>query len=222
MSDDNVFNPFDYEELMEPQSAQWAARRRAGQVMRRLNEALVTTDADADTVSALVQQLEAVEAVLAGQPRLLGRDTMMEAGRGSRSVIAYELGALCGQGNPVAPPLRLWMDNDTAYAEVTMGWQYEGPPGAVHGGYVAALFDDFLGMAQKITGQPGVTGTLSIRYKLPTPVDKPLKLVGKVKSVEGRKNTLVGEMWADDKLTATAEGLFIHINMADYLDPRKQ
>jgi acyl-CoA thioesterase FadM len=84
------------------------------------------------------------------------------------------------------------------------------------------LFDDFLGMAQKMTGQPGVTGTLSIRYKLPTPLGKPLRLIGKVKSVEGRKNTLVGEMWAGDKLTATAEGLFIHINMADYLDPRKQ
>lgn len=222
MSDETVFNPFDYEELMEPQSAQWAARRRAGQLMRRLNEALVTTDADAATINELADQLESVEAVLASQPRLMGRDTMSAAGRGGRSVVAYELGALCGQGNPVAPPLRLWIDGDTAYGEVTMGWQYEGPPGAVHGGYVAALFDDFLGMAQKMTGQPGVTGTIAIRYKLPTPLGRPLRLVGKVKSVEGRKNTLVGEMWAGDQLTATAEGLFIHINMADYLDPRKQ
>ncbi len=219
---DEAFNPFDYEELMQPRDARWAARRRAGQAMRRLTESLVTTDADADTLQAMAVQLEALGEQLAAQPRLIGRDTIAQAGHGGRSVVAYELGALCGQGNPVAPPLRQWQEGDVAYGEVTMGWQYEGPPGAVHGGYVAALFDDFLGMAQKMTGQPGVTGTLSIRYRLPTPIGQPLRLVGKVKAVEGRKNILTGELWAGDKLTATAEGLFIHINMADYLDPRKQ
>lgn len=216
------FNPFDYEELMQPADAQWAARRRAGEATRRLVEALVTTAAPEGELQAIAEQLESLLGKLAPQPRLVGRDTVMQAGRGSRSIVAYELGALCGHSNPVAPPLRQWQEGDVAYGEVTMGWQYEGPPGAVHGGYVAALFDDFLGMAQKMTGQPGVTGTLSIRYKLPTPIGKPLRLVGKVKAIEGRKNILVGEMWAGDKLTATAEGLFIHINMADYLNPQKQ
>lgn len=219
---DESFNPFDCAEPMAPRDAQWAALRRAGEAARRINEALVTSQAAPAVLEAVAATLEQQLAVLAAEPRLTGRDTIAQAGRGGRSVVAYELGALCGHSNPVAPPLRQWQEGEVAYGEVTMGWQYEGPPSAVHGGYVAALFDDFLGMAQKMTGQPGVTGTLSIRYKRPTPIGRPLKLVGRVKSVEGRKNTLTGELWDGDTLTATAEGLFIHINMADYLDPSKQ
>jgi hypothetical protein len=38
-----------------------------------------------------------------------------------------------------------------------------------------------------------------------------LRLVGKVKSVEGRKKTLLAEMWGVEVLTATCEGLFIDV-----------
>lgn len=220
---DEVFNPFDYTELMAPRSPKWAARRKAGEVARQLVETLVTSDADESLFEAVAEGLENLLHQLQAGPHIHGRDAVVRANPlDGRSVVAYELGALCGRSNPVAPPLRLWTDGDVAYGEVTLGWQYEGPPNAVHGGFVAAIFDDFLGMAQKVTGQPGVTGTLSIRYKRPTPIGKPLRLVGRVKSVEGRKNTLVGEIWDGDNLTATAEGLFIHINAADYLDPAKQ
>ena len=88
-----------------------------------------------------------------------------------------------------------------------MDWQYEGPPNSVHGGFVAALFDQFLGVAQKITKQPGFTGTLNIRYLVPTPIDTDLRLEGWVEKTEGRKNFLVSEMRAGDTLTARCEGI---------------
>ena len=53
---------------------------------------------------------------------------------------------------------------------VTFGSAYEGPPGHVHGGYVAAAFDELLGMTQSLGGMPGMTGTLTVRYRRPTPL----------------------------------------------------
>ena len=39
-----------------------------------------------------------------------------------------------------------------------------------HGGYVAAAFDEVLGLAQDLGGQSGMTGTLTIKYRRPTPL----------------------------------------------------
>ena len=66
------------------------------------------------------------------------------------------------------------------------GRPYEGPPGHVHGGFVAAAFDEVLGFVQSTTGQPGMTGTLTIRYRKPTPLDTDLRFEATVQRVEGR------------------------------------
>jgi hypothetical protein len=44
---------------------------------------------------------------------------------------------------------------------VTFGSAYEGPPGCVHGGYVAAAFDEMLGFVQSLGGNPGMTARLT-------------------------------------------------------------
>ena len=102
-----------------------------------------------------------------------------------------ELNPVFGKSNPLAPPFNIWFDGDKAYGQVRMDWQYEGPPNSVHGGFVAALFDQFLGVAQKMTKQPGFTGTLNIRYLVPTPIDTDLRLEGWVEKIEGRTGGLV-------------------------------
>ena len=50
---------------------------------------------------------------------------------------------------------RLWLDGDRMVGSATFGAAYEGPPGCVHGGYVAAAFDEVLGSTQSLSGSPG-------------------------------------------------------------------
>jgi len=50
--------------------------------------------------------------------------------------------------------------------ELTRGWAvwtepYEGPANTLHGGFVAAAFDDLMGFAQVASGTAGYTGTLA-------------------------------------------------------------
>jgi acyl-coenzyme A thioesterase PaaI-like protein len=109
----------------------------------------------------------------------------------------------------MAPPVTMRIEDDRAIGKVTVGWAYEGPPGTLHGGYVAAIFDQFLGMAQAIGKQPGMTGTLITRFHKRTPLNTELRLVAWVEKLEGRKTFVSGEMYAGDTLTASCEGIFV-------------
>ncbi len=107
---------------------------------------------------------------------------------------------------------------------VRYGYAYEGPPGCVHGGVVAAAFDEVLGFAQSLSGRPGMTGTLTIRYRKPTPLYEDLVFEGWVERIEGRKIFTAGVCRVGDLVTAEAEGLFISVDfekMAQLLKDRQ-
>ncbi len=210
------FNPFDEPETKPARSSEWQAKRRIGQALRQLTECLVTCTTPANELEELATILETLPQRLTEAPRLLGRNAYITADEqryGSRSYLGYELNPIGGMSNPIAPPLHVHVEGDTAHGSVHLTWQYEGPPNCVHGGWIAALFDQFLGVAQVILGQPGLTGALNTTYHKPTPLCTDLRLVGKVVSVEGRKNKLSGEMWAGDILTASCEALFISVTL---------
>jgi acyl-CoA thioesterase FadM len=77
---------------------------------------------------------------------------------------------------------------------------------------VAAAFDEALGMAQAMTGQPGMTGTLTVRYRRPTPLHTELHFRARVERVEGRKIFAAGTLHAGEVLCAEAEGVFITVD----------
>ena len=219
MDEHNIYNPFYSPDIKDPLDEDWAAKRKVAQATRQLIEDLVTCSTGADKLLAMAEVISQQAAVLREEPQFFGRTAYSDAFPEKYTTMAtlgYELNPLDGESNPIAAPMKVWIEGDKAYGTAHLGWAYEGPPNSIHGGFVAAVFDQFLGVAQKITNQPGVTGTLTVRYIKPTPLNTDIKLVGWVKSVEGRKNILVGEMWAGDVLTATCEGLFIHIDLEAY------
>ncbi len=114
-----------------------------------------------------------------------------------------------GRRNPIAPPVRMWRNGNEVGGEAVFSPTYAGPPDSVHGGVIAAVFDELLSMANVITGVAGFTGTLSIRYHRKTPLDTPVELWARNEKRQGRKLVCRGEFRVDGEVTATAEGLFI-------------
>jgi len=124
------------------------------------------------------------------------------------SVMPYS--PVSGKRNAIAPPIRLWkVGSNEVRGEVVFSPTYAGPPDSVHGGIIAAVFDEILAMANVISGNAGFTGTLTIRYLNKTPLNTPIELWGMNEQQDGRKQLSRGEMRVDGKVTATAEGLFI-------------
>ncbi|MFK7974821.1 MAG: PaaI family thioesterase [Halioglobus sp.] len=123
------------------------------------------------------------------------------------SIMPYS--PVSGKRNPVSPPLKLWRDGNDVRGEAIFPPTYAGPPDSVHGGIIAAVFDEVLAMANVISGTAGFTGTLTIRYHATTPLNTPIELYGINVRRDGRKQVCKGEMRVGGKLTASAEGLFI-------------
>ena len=98
--------------------------------------------------------------------------------------------------------------HDGVWAEFELGPQYEGPPTLVHGGVSALILDQILGEAAAAAGKPGMTGTLTIRYRRATPLGA-LRGEAKVDRVEGIKTYAVGQISDAEGVTVEAEGVFI-------------
>ncbi|MDJ0879764.1 MAG: PaaI family thioesterase [Halieaceae bacterium] len=207
---DTVFNPFESEEITPPFSDHWEAKRRLAQAIRALSEVLVTSTPSIDDMNDIAERLELQARQFAKSPRIYGQWAFQADGNhGTRGEVNHELNALAGWSNPLSPGLNMWIENERAYGTVTCGWTYEGPPGHIHGGIVAAIFDQFMGMAQMMGKAPGMTGRLTTRYHRPTPLNVELKLEAWLETVEGRKTTVHAEMRNGDEVTATCEALFI-------------
>lgn len=115
-----------------------------------------------------------------------------------------------GRSNVLAPPAEFeLLDDGTLRSEMTLGLEYQGPPGCVHGGYVALLFDAAMGRANHHAGTTGMTLYLDIDYRSPTPILEPIVLTARQVRVDGRKVWTQGAVHAGDRLCATAEGLFV-------------
>jgi acyl-coenzyme A thioesterase PaaI-like protein len=103
----------------------------------------------------------------------------------------------------------MWKEGYEVHGEATFSPTYAGPPDSVHGGIIAAVFDEVLSMANVITGKAGFTGTLTIKYHRKTPLNTPIELWGANVRQDGRKQHSRAEMRVNGEVTASAEGLFI-------------
>jgi len=122
-----------------------------------------------------------------------------------------------GMANPMGIAAKLWREGDEAVCQVTLGEAFEGAPGRAHGGVVAALIDETMGLVLSISRTPAYTGRLTITYRAPTPVGEPLVVRARREGTSGRKLTITAEMHAGDRLLAEAHGLFITVDPERFL-----
>ncbi len=124
---------------------------------------------------------------------------------------------MVGSLNVVAAPMSAYVVEEegslgTVEGRVTFSPLYEGPPGCVHGGFIAAYFDEVLGMVQALSGRPGMTANLSISYRSPTPLMKPLVFRAKLERLEGRKVFTSATLKHGDTLCAEASAVFVSMS----------
>lgn len=209
-------------------------RRRAswevGDVLREIVDRLVDTRAGVEDLNEVTAELEAVAARLRQFDHGRRYDSYGEAANASVAAPAdpasetepappsghVDFSPLLGRANPLAPPMELFLEDDgpMVCANVTFGHAYEGPPGHVHGGLIAAAFDELLGATQALSGSPGMTAQLNISYRAPTPLHVPLRFESTLDDVVGRKIYTSGRVYNGDVLCAEASGLFISIDFA--------
>lgn len=178
--------------------------------LRRINTLLVASPEDDVALAGAVEALAQVRARLeesAGP----GRRPRIHPDPKGPPQDYFPTSPVIGFANPIAPPVKINHIPDGLEGQVFFDYQYEGPPGCVHGGVIAMVFDEMLGATNISQRAPGMTGTLTIRYRKPTPIRTELRIVGRFERRDGRKIYTWGGMYDGAELTAEAEGVFIEL-----------
>lgn len=175
------------------------------QSVRDLLDAVIRTEVDDDEVRAVQAEVE-----------LLTQRLRKQQLDGPYGVRFSASGRGRPWGNPVvglrnaaAPPVEVERDpSGRAWASFHLGAAFEGPPGLVHGGMAAMILDQMLGEAAGAGGKPGMTGTLTLRYRRGTPLGD-LRAEAWIDRTEGIKTWARGQLMDAEGVTVEAEGLFI-------------
>jgi acyl-coenzyme A thioesterase PaaI-like protein len=179
------------------------------QAVRELVDAAIRTTVDEDEIRRAQTEVEQIVARL--------RKSQMNGSFGTRinpvDGTARAWGnAVVGLRNAVAPPLHIVReeggDGGRVHCEFHLGAAYEGPPTLVHGGVSALILDQMLGEAASAGGKPGMTGTLTLRYRQGTPLGD-LRAEAWIDRVEGIKTWAKGHIIGPSGITVEAEGVFI-------------
>jgi len=175
------------------------------EAVRRLADAVIRTEVDDASVAEVTAEVEALTQRL--QVRQMSGPfgvRLAPDGRGR----AWG-NAVVGLRNPVAPPVTVQRSPEgRAWADFHLGAAYEGPPNLVHGGVSALILDQLLGEAAGAGGKPGMTGTLTLRYRRATPLGT-LHAEAAITGSEGHKTFVSGAISDADGVTVEAEGVFI-------------
>jgi acyl-coenzyme A thioesterase PaaI-like protein len=100
--------------------------------------------------------------------------------------------------------------------------RFEGGPGTVHGGAIAAFVDDLLGYVPVVYGAPGVTAKLDINYRSPVPLGVTVSGRAWLSRAEGRKMWAEGTIEANGTLFVEGTALFIAIGIEHYQKVHEQ
>jgi acyl-coenzyme A thioesterase PaaI-like protein len=122
---------------------------------------------------------------------------------------------VCGVNNPAGLHLEFYeVEPGFIRAEIIVPEQFQGYPGVVHGGIVAAMLDEVSGRTV-LQGDPPrwmVTAKLDVRYRKPVPINERIYLEGKAKEDRGRLAVVVGTIYNGQRdVLAEAEAVLADI-----------
>lgn len=116
-----------------------------------------------------------------------------------------EMCFVCGRSNPVGLYMQFFDDGElVVVSDYTVPSHYQGYPGIVHGGVVAAMLDEVVARVSMIGDHHHfmMSVRLEILYRQPVPVETPLRVVGRILRLRGRLGKAEGQILLPDGTVA--------------------
>lgn len=162
----------------------------AAGAIRRLGSLLLSLEHPHPAVDAIVAQIDEWERELSAAVPSDSRPRIGSDQAGSGRVYldhATDIGAF----NPCFPEYRFdHLDGESAAGRVAFPLVYEGPPGLVHGGFLAVFFDCVMQHQNCLSGLSGKTRFLNVRFRRPTPVLTDLRFdIARAEAERGIRST---------------------------------
>ena len=100
-------------------------------------------------------------------------------------------------GDPLGDRFRVRYFRDTPNNLIARAWfgpGTAGPPGHAHGGSIAAIFDEVLGLAAWAAGHAIVVGNLNVSFRQLLPLETIVEIDSEISSIQGRKIMVHGRI----------------------------
>jgi uncharacterized protein (TIGR00369 family) len=135
-----------------------------------------------------------------GEVRIAGRRVMLEP----HNCFA------CGTLNTHGLHLALHAGDDRCWTDVTLDPRFEGWEGMAHGGIICTILDEVMAWALVDHDLWGVTARMTVEFKKPVPIGRPIHGEGRVVEVRRRIVQAEGVLTDEDgQLLAHAEATFV-------------
>ncbi len=134
----------------------------------------------------------------------------------------------CGRLNPKGLQIKSYWDGDDSVCRFTPQPHHTAVAGYVYGGLIASVIDchgtgtaaaaAYRQAGEEMGSDPGyrfVTASLQVDYLLPTPIDAPMELRGRVQEIKDRK--VVVAITLSSKGRVTARGQVVAVRLPDRL-----
>jgi acyl-coenzyme A thioesterase PaaI-like protein len=210
------------ESLCFPDHGEW---HRLALAIRRQVAACVEIDTEGAELTALADCAEAfaTELEAAAPGKRFGLVESEWKGIGD-SLNYLPFSPIMGRLNPASYGLDIQNEDERAIGRVVLDETAEGAVGLSHGGVISGIWDEVLAAANAIKQTGGPTGSLTIRYRKPTPLHEPLRYTAWVERTSERKVLVRGECTiegGDGTVLSEAEGIFIRLRVTG-IDWHKQ
>ena len=176
----------------------------AAGALRRLAGLLLSLEHPHPTVDEMLARLAEWESALAGAVPPDATPRIGDDGADSQRVYlshAFDIGAF----NPCFPEYEFdRIATEAAAGRVTFPVVYEGPPGLVHGGFLAVFFDCVIQHQNCATELSGKTRSLNVKFCRPTPILTELRF-DISRSQEDREVTSTARLLLDDEVLCIGE-----------------
>ena len=175
--------------------------RRFAAVARRVVSAILQSESASTAIDDLIAALERAESRLTATTP---HDPMPRVGEhcDGDGRIYLDHSRDVGDYHPFFPVYTLTVTGDRAEGSVHFPVAYEGPPGVVHGGFVALLFDLAIQQHNCDVGVAGRTTRLEVGYTAPTPLVTDLRIEIE-RTVQDRRIESTARLYDGDTLCAT-------------------
>lgn len=184
--------------------------------VRELLDAVMRTDVDDATKASVAADLATINSRLRSKVRqpyitvvrhLNGRiENVTQAGSGPLNprapIVSFD---------PVSVPGSTYAPVEVT-AHAVLDASMSGPPEKAHGGIVATMLDEVLGVASTAAGASGLTVALNIRFRAGTPLGVPLTVTARGTGVDGRKSFASGEVRHGDTVVAEATAVYVSVH----------
>jgi uncharacterized protein (TIGR00369 family) len=117
---------------------------------------------------------------------------------------------ICGRKNPHGLYMTFYDNGENeVYSEYSVSENYQSYPGIVHGGIIASMLDEAVGRVAMIDDHHHfmMTVRLEVKYRRPVPTETPIKIVGRIVKLDGRRGKAVGEIILPDGTVAAESSM---------------